>query len=103
MAEENSQNITKMTMIHEFFFGFFALLVALIKVSIVVLSFTNVVTLSLGGLVAIVMYIDRIYTPIAIFNVLFVQYNLDKVAYQRLEDFYKKEDDPDLMVSGSVT
>ncbi|MDP4345322.1 hypothetical protein QSH67_27905, partial [Escherichia coli] len=52
MAEENSQNITKMTMIHEFFFGFFALLVALIKVSIVVLSFTNVVTLSLGGLVA---------------------------------------------------
>ncbi|MBO6456064.1 ABC transporter ATP-binding protein, partial [Enterococcus faecalis] len=102
MAEENSQNITKMTMIHEFFFGFFALLVALIKVSIVVLSFTNVVTLSLGGLVAIVMYIDRIYTPIAIFNVLFVQYNLDKVAYQRLEDFYKKEDDPDLMVSGKA-
>ena len=77
-----------MTMIHEFFFW---LLVALIKVSIVVLSFTNVVTLSLGGLVAIVMYIDRIYTPIAIFNVLFVQYNLDKVAYQRLEDFYKKK------------
>ena len=102
MAEENSQNITKMTMIHEFFFGFFALLVALIKVSIVVLSFTNVVTLSLGGLVAIVMYIDRIYTPIAIFNVLFVQYNLDKVAYQRLEDFYKKEDDPDLAVSGKA-
>ena len=59
-------------------------------------------TLSLGGLVAIVMYIDRIYTPIAIFNVLFVQYNLDKVAYQRLEDFYKKEDDPDLMVSGKA-
>ena len=77
-----------MTMIHEFFW-LFALLVALIKVSIVVLSFTNVVTLS--GLVAIVMYIDRIYTPIAIFNVLFVQYNLDKVAYQRLEDFYKKK------------
>ena len=102
MAEENSQNITKMTMIHEFFFGFFALLVALIKVSIVVLSFTNVVTLSLGGLVAIVMYIDRIYTPIAIFNVLFVQYNLDKVAYQRLEDFYKKEDDPDLAVPGKA-
>ncbi len=91
-----------MTMIHEFFFGLFALLVALIKVSIVVLSFTNVVTLSLGGLVAIVMYIDRIYTPIAIFNVLFVQYNLDKVAYQRLEDFYKKEDDPDLAVSGKA-
>ena len=90
MAEENSQNITKMTMIHEFSLAF-ALLVALIKVSIVVLSFTNVVTLSLGGLVAIVMYIDRIYTPIAIFNVLFVQYNLDKVAYQRLEDFYKKK------------
>ena len=72
------------------FFWLFALLVALIKVSIVVLSFTNVVTLSLGGLVAIVMYIDRIYTPIAIFNVLFVQYNLDKVAYQRLEDFIKR-------------
>lgn len=102
MAEENIHNITKMTMIHEFFFGFFALLVALIKLSIVVLSFTNVLTLSLGGLVAIVMYIDRIYTPIAIFNVLFVQYNLDKVAYQRLEDFYKKEDDPDLVAQGKA-
>lgn len=45
-------------MIYEFFFGFFVLLVVFIKVSIVVFSFINVVMLSLGGFVVIVMYID---------------------------------------------
>lgn len=61
-----------MIMIYEFFFGFFVLLVVLIKVSIVVFSFINVVMLSLGGFVVIVMYIDWIYMLIVIFNVLFV-------------------------------
>lgn len=100
MATVTTNNLTKMTMIHEFFFGFFAILVAVIKLIIVVLTFTNVISISLGGLVALVMYIDKIYTPVAIFNVIFVQFNLDKVAYKRLEEFYDSKEDEELFIEG---
>lgn len=100
MATSTTNDLTKMTMIHEFFFGFFALLVAVIKLVIVVLTFTNVITISLGGLVALVTYVDRVYTPVAIFNVIFVQYNLDKVTYKRLQDFYNTSNDEDLFIEG---
>jgi len=90
-----------MTMIHEFFFGFFAFLVAVIKLVIVILTFANVISISLGGLVALVTYVDRVYTPIAIFNVVFVQYHLDKVTYQRLQDFYDTSNDEGLFIEGA--
>lgn len=93
MSADTTERLTKMTMIHEFFFGFFAVLVALIKVVIVVLAFTNQITVSLGGLAALIIYVDRIYTPVAIFNVIFVQYNLDKVAFERLNEFFYLPED----------
>lgn len=98
MATETTNDLTKMTLIHEFFFGFFALLVAIIKLVIVLLTFTNVISISLGGLVALVTYVDRVYTPVAIFNVIFVQFTLDKVTYRRLEDFYHSPNDKGLFL-----
>ncbi|MGM9902562.1 MAG: ABC transporter ATP-binding protein [Enterococcus sp.] len=100
MADLTTNNLTKMTMIHEFFFGFFAIVVAVIKLLIVVLTFTNTISISLGGLVALVTYVDRIYTPIAIFNVIFVQFNLDKVSYGRLQSFYNTPNDEELFING---
>jgi ABC-type multidrug transport system fused ATPase/permease subunit len=93
MSADTTERLTKMTMIHEFFFGIFAVLVALIKVAIVVLAFTNQITVSLGGLAALIIYVDRIYTPVAIFNVIFVQYSLDKVAFARLNEFFYLPED----------
>lgn len=101
MSISTTNNLTKMTMIHEFFFGFFAFLVAVIKLVIVILTFANVISISLGGLVALVTYVDRVYTPIAIFNVVFVQYHLDKVTYQRLQDFYDTSNDEGLFTEGA--
>lgn len=100
LASSTTTDLTKLTMIHEFFFGFFALMVAVIKLIIVILALTKVITISLGGLVALVTYIDRVYTPVAIFNVIFVQYNLDKVTYKRLEDFYDTPNDEGLFIEG---
>lgn len=100
LASSTTKDLVKMTMIHEFFFGFFALLVAIIKTVIVVLTFTGVIDISLGGLIALVTYVDRVYTPVAIFNVIFVQFNLDKVTFDRLEEFYNAPDDPGLFVEG---
>lgn len=101
MLISTTNNLIKMTMIHEFFFGFFAFLVAVIKLVIVILTFANVISISLGGLVALVTYVDRVYTPIAIFNVVFVQYHLDKVTYQRLQDFYDTSNDEGLFIEGA--
>lgn len=100
MATKMTTDVIKMTMIHEFFFGFFAVLVAIIKLVIVILVFTQMITISLGGLVALVTYIDRIYTPIAIFNVIFIQYHLDKVAYERLYEFYDTSNDEGFLTHG---
>ena len=33
------------------------------------------------------VYFENAYTPIAIFNVLYVQYKLDKASYKRFEEF----------------
>lgn len=98
LSGEITKNLTRMTLIHELFFTIFALLVALIKVAVVVLFFTHHLSLSLGGLVALVAYIDKIYNPVAIFNVIFVQYRLNKLSFERLENFYQERDDAGLSV-----
>ena len=42
--------------------------------------------ISLGKIVALVMLVDNIYSPISEFNIMYVKYNLDKVAVGTLED-----------------
>ncbi|MBV7392473.1 ABC transporter ATP-binding protein/permease [Enterococcus sp. ALS3] len=90
-------NIAKMTMTHELFFTIFALLVSLIKIITIVLFFTGNFTITIGGLVGLIAYIDKIYNPIAIFNVLFVQYKLDCVSFSRLENFFQERNDLSLV------
>lgn len=51
---------------------------------------------TIGILVALVSLIDRVYSPIAIFNVLYVQYKLNKFSYNRLVDFIGRKDDKNL-------
>lgn len=82
----------KMNLIHEAFFTIFALLVALLDIAVLVYAwYSN--ELSIGETVALISLIENAYTPIAIFNVLFVQYKLDKAAYKRFEKFLNLEDD----------
>lgn len=94
-------NIAKMTMTHELFFTIFALLVSLIKILTIVLFFTGNFTITIGGLVGLIAYIDKIYNPIAIFNVLFVQYKLDCVSFSRLENFFQERNDLSLVENKS--
>ena len=99
LSGQITRHLTKMTLIHELFFTIFALLVALIKVLVVVLFFTHQLNLTLGGIVALVAYIDKIYNPVAIFNVLFVQYRLDKLTFGRLQSFFDEPEDENLQLS----
>ncbi|CAG9704447.1 Conserved hypothetical protein [Clostridium neonatale] len=52
--------------------------------------------------VALVTLVDNTYTPIAIFNVLFVQYKLDKSAYVRYVNFLNEKEDNQLFVGKRI-
>lgn len=85
----------KMTLIHEAFFTIFVLLVTVLDVAILIFAWQTH-TLTVGAVVALLSLIENAYTPIAVFNVLFVQYKLDKSAFARYRRFLNQEDDPRL-------
>lgn len=85
----------KMTMIHEAFFTIFALLVACLDVGVLAYAWKNS-HLSVGSVVALITLIDNAYTPIAIFNVIYVQYKLDKTAWLRFAEVLDLKEDMQL-------
>lgn len=82
----------KMNMIHEAFFTLFAVLVALLNIGILIYAWMNQST-SIGTTVGLISLVENAYTPIAIFNVLFVQYKLNKATFSKFEDFLNMKDD----------
>lgn len=85
----------RMTMIHEAFFTLFAVLVACLDVGILVYAWKNS-HLSVGAVVALITLIDNAYTPTAIFNVIYVQYKLNKTAWQRFAGLLDLKEDGQL-------
>ena len=92
----------KMNMIHEAFFTIFALLVALLNVGVLIYA-AFYQTISVGEAVALMTLIEQAYTPVAIFNVLFVEYKLDQATFKRFEAFLNLEDDRQLEEGKEVT
>ncbi|MEK3675094.1 MULTISPECIES: ABC transporter ATP-binding protein [unclassified Paenibacillus] len=88
----------QLQMIHESFFALFELFITVIKVIVLLYGVKNVVSgqASVGVMVALFMFIEKIYTPIAIFNVLFVGYKLNRVTYQRFGEFLNAPEDANL-------
>lgn len=85
----------KMTMIHEAFFTIFALLVACLDIGILTYAWHNS-RLSVGSVVALITLIDNAYTPIAIFNVIYVQYKLNRTAWLRFAGVLDLKEDQQL-------
>ena len=95
ITKEGIKNIvdgkTKIRMVHEMFFTIFAMLVDIIKIAIIIYAlYTKNITL--GGLVAIITLLSKAYEPIAIFNVEFIDYKLNKVAVNRYIDLLSLQD-----------
>ena len=90
-----------MTMIHEAFFTIFALLVAILDIAILFYAWKTQ-SLTVGSVVALITLIENAYTPIAIFNVLYVQYKLDKEAYERFVEFLNLKDDKQLTTGHTI-
>lgn len=85
----------KMALIHEAFFTVFALLIIFIKIGIILYVWMTK-SITIGAAAALITLVDNAYTPIAIFNVLFVQYKLDRTAFRRYTDFLDSADDKQL-------
>ncbi|HEY4390391.1 MAG TPA: ABC transporter ATP-binding protein [Paenibacillus sp.] len=88
----------RIRMIHEAFFTIFAIIVNLLKIAVLVYGFKQILagSTSIGVIVALIMFIDQVYTPVAIFNVIYVDYKLNLVAYTRLEQFINAPEDANL-------
>lgn len=82
----------KMTLIHEAFFTIFELMVISVKVAVIVYGWITK-SFGIGAVVALISLVDNAYIPIAIFNVLYVQYKLDKGAFKRYTDFLDLDND----------
>ena len=88
----------KITLVHEAFFTIFAIIVALIKIGVLIYSLISH-KLSVGYIVALITLLGKAYEPIAIFNVIYVDYKLDKVAMNKYIDFLNLADDK-MLTSG---
>ncbi len=71
-----------MTMIHEAFFSIFALFGTCLDMGILIYAWKSS-HLSVGSVVALITLIEHAYTPISIFNVIYVQYKLNKISWLR--------------------
>ncbi|MBO5524250.1 MAG: ABC transporter ATP-binding protein [Roseburia sp.] len=98
--EEIVSSKVKMNLIHEAFFTIFALLVAVLDIGILIYVWSSQ-SVSVGSVVALLTLIENAYTPIAIFNVLYVQYKLDLSAYRRYTQFLQTKEDA-MLEQGSI-
>lgn len=77
---------------------------------IVIYGYTISDSLTIGAVIALITLIDNAYTPIAIFNVLFVQYKLDIAGFKMYVNFLDLKNDLQLedgekikSISGKIT
>ena len=95
-ASKITKNNTKILMVHEAFFTIFYLIIILIKIAVIIFSITLTKDVTIGMIVAMVALVDNIYNPIAIFNVAYVDYNLNKITFDRYKDFMNLPEDKNL-------
>ena len=96
VTKEGIKNIvdgkTKIKLVHEIFFTVFALIVNILKV--VVLGYAVLKSdLSVGAVVTVISLIGKAYEPIAIFNVEYVDYKLNKVTVNKYIELLDIKDD----------
>ena len=99
ITEEGIKNIvnakTKIKLVHEIFFTVFALIVNILKVVVLAYSVLNY-SISVGSIVTVLSLLGKAYEPIAIFNVEYVDYKLNKVTVKKYLEFLDLKDDQNL-------
>ena len=83
---------TKIKLVHEMFFSAFALIVHILQVLVLAYAVFKS-NLSVGAVVTIIALLGKAYEPIAIFNVEYVDYKLNKITVKKYIDFLDLKDD----------
>ena len=103
VTKEGIKNIvdgkTKIKLVHEIFFSLFALIVNVLQVIVLGYAVLNS-DLSVGSIVTVIALLGKAYEPIAIFNVEYVDYKLNKVTVNKYIEFLDLKDD-DFLEQGS--
>lgn len=99
VTKEGIKNIvdgkTKIKLVHEIFFSAFSLIVNILQ--IVVLGYAVFKSdLSVGAVVTVIALLGKAYEPIAIFNVEYVDYKLNKVTVKKYMELLDIKDDESL-------
>ena len=77
---------TKIKLVHEIFFTAFEILVTIIKIVMLVYAFFFN-SLTIGEIVVLISLLGKAYEPIAIFNVEYIDYKLNKVSLKRYLEY----------------
>lgn len=106
ITKEGIKNIvdskTKIKLVHEVFFSVFAFIVNILQVIILGYAVLNL-DISVGAVVTVIALLWKAYEPIAIFNVEYVDYKLNKVTVKRYIQFLDEKDDEALEKGKPVT
>ena len=86
---------TRIKLVHEIFFSAFGLIVNILQVLVLAYAVFNS-DLSVGAVVTVISLLGKAYEPIAIFNVEYVDYKLNKVAVKKYIELLDLKDDPAL-------
>ena len=104
ITKEGIKNIvdgkTKIKLVHEIFFSLFALIVNVLKVIILAYAVMEG-DLTVGAVVTIISLLGKAYEPIAIFNVEYVDYKLNKITVNKYLEFLNVKDD-DALENGKL-
>ena len=83
---------TKIKLVHEIFFTVFALIVNILKVIVLGYAVINS-NLSVGAIVTVLSLLNKAYEPIAIFNVEYIDYKLNRITVNKYIEFLDIKDD----------
>lgn len=94
-VDEEIKDITKgrtnIKLVHEIFFTAFEILVTIIKIIMLVYAFFYE-SLTIGEIVVLISLLGKAYEPIAIFNVEYIDYKLNKVSLKRYLEYLDLKD-----------
>ena len=96
ITKEGIKNITdaktRIKLVHEIFFSLFELIVSVLKVVVLGYAVFNS-NLSVGAIVTVISLLGKAYQPIAIFNVEYVDYKLNKITVKKYIELLDTKDD----------
>ena len=105
ITENGIENIvntkTRIKLVHEIFFTLFEIIVCILNLLILIYALKT--NLSVGAIVTVMSLLSKAYQPIAIFNVEYIDYKLNRVTVKKYIDLLELKDDVLLNSGNRVT